>query len=95
MNIRSARDLGLLVREARRVRRLTQMQLATKAGVGRDWIIALEKGNRGAEMGRVLRTLRVLECTVEIGYKAPGDEPETNAATRLDQIITRSLGRTR
>lgn len=95
MKIRSARDLGLLVREARRVRRLTQMQLATKAGVGRDWIIALEKGNRGAEMGRVLRTLRVLECALEIGYKTPGDEPETKAATRLDQIITRSLGRTR
>ncbi len=95
MKIRSARDLGLLVREARHARQFTQAQLAAKAGVGRDWIIALEKGNRGAEMGRVLRTLRVLECAVEIGYKTPGDEPETKAATRLDQIITRSLGRTR
>jgi transcriptional regulator with XRE-family HTH domain len=95
MRIRSARDLGLLVREARRVRQFTQAQLAAKAGVGRDWVVALEKGNSGAEMGRVLRTLRALECSLEIGYKIPGDEPETKTATRLDQIIARSLGKTR
>lgn len=95
MKIRSARDLGLLVREARRVRKLTQAQLATKAGVGRDWVIALEKGNRGAEMGRVLRSLQALECAIEIGYKTPGDESKPKAATRVDQIITRSLGKAR
>lgn len=86
------RDLGLLVREARRSKQLTQIQLATKAGVGRDWIIALEKGNRGAEIGRVLRTLRVLGCELEIGIKTTRGEHEAPSATRLDQIITRSLG---
>ena len=57
MFVRSARTLGMLLREQRRRRGLTQAQLARRAQVSRQWLSALERGREGAELGRVLRTL--------------------------------------
>ena len=57
MFVRSARTLGMLLREQRRRRGLTQAQLARRAGVSRQWLSSLERGREGAELGRVLRTL--------------------------------------
>jgi transcriptional regulator with XRE-family HTH domain len=57
MFVRSARTLGMLVREQRRRLGLTQAQLARRAGVSRQWLSGLERGREGAELGRVLRTL--------------------------------------
>ena len=57
MFVRSARTLGMLVREQRRRRGLTQAQLARRAGVSRQWLSGLERGREGAELGRVLPTL--------------------------------------
>lgn len=57
MFVRSARTLGILLREQRRRRGLTQAQLARRAGVSRQWLNGVERGREGAELGRVLRTL--------------------------------------
>ena len=57
MFVRSARTLGMLLREQRRRRGLTQAQLARRAEVSRQWLSGLERGREGAELGRVLRTL--------------------------------------
>lgn len=57
MFVRSARTLGILLREQRRLRGLTQAQLARRAGVSRQLLSGLERGREGAELGRVLRTL--------------------------------------
>ena len=87
MIVRAPRDLGLLVREARRSQRLTQAHLAAKAGVSRDWVSALERGNSGAEFGRVLRTVNALELRLDV---SPGSTPSPRAkasAARLDDIV--------
>lgn len=57
MFVRSARTLGMLLREQRRRQGLSQAQLAGRAGVSRQWLSGLERGREGAELGRVLRTL--------------------------------------
>ena len=57
MFVRSARTLGILLREQRRRQGLSQAELARRAGVSRQWLSGLERGREGAELGRVLRAL--------------------------------------
>ena len=57
MFVRSVRTLGVLLRDQRRRRGLTQAELATRAEVSRQWLSGLERGRERAELGRVLRTL--------------------------------------
>jgi len=44
---------------------LTQEDLATRAGVTRQTIFAIEKGNYGPSVALALRLARTLGCTVE------------------------------
>jgi len=61
MRIRTPRDLGLAIRERRRVLGLDQRGLAERIGVSRQWIVAVEKGKPRAEVGLLLRTLNALQ----------------------------------
>ena len=67
MQIRNMRDLGAAVRAERRKLGLSQAALAERAGVGRDWVIGLEKGKPTAEVGLVLRALRSLGLAIQLG----------------------------
>lgn len=64
MRLNSAKDMGSLVRQARRDRGWTQVQLAERAGVSRDWIIRLEQGRGSVELGLALRTLKALKLVI-------------------------------
>ncbi len=66
IRIRTARDFGLLIRQRRRRLGLSQTELADRAGVSREWIIAVERGKAGAELGLVLRTLAVLDVALTV-----------------------------
>ena len=70
MQIRTPLDLGLAIRDRRRKLKLSQTELARKAGVGRQWVVAIERGKSRAEFGLVLRTLAALDLPLTIG---PGD----------------------
>ena len=70
MKIRTPLDLGLAIRGQRRKLKLSQSELARKAGVGRQWIVAIEHGKSRAELGLVLRTLSALDLPLTIH---PGD----------------------
>lgn len=48
-------DLGMMVREARTARNLTQQQFADLAGVGRRFLSECEKGKPRLEFGKVLQ----------------------------------------
>ena len=61
------RELAAAVRAERKRLGLSQSALADKVGVGRDWMIGLEKGKATAEIGLVFRTLRSLELTLQLG----------------------------
>ena len=70
MRIRTPLDLGLAIRDRRRTLKLSQTELARKAGVGRQWVVAIEQGKSSAELGLVLRTLSALDLPLTID---PGD----------------------
>lgn len=70
MLITDTRELGYLVRERRKQRKLSQRKLAEAVGVSRHWVIALERGNAGAEFGLVLKTLSVLGLRIDLQSRA-------------------------
>ena len=66
MQIRTPLDLGLAIRDRRRKLKLSQDDLARKAGVGRQWVVAIEHGKSRAELSLVLRTIAALDLPLRI-----------------------------
>jgi HTH-type transcriptional regulator/antitoxin HipB len=60
MLLRTPRDIGAIIRQRRRELGLDQATLARNVGVSRQWIIEVEAGKPGAELGLVLRALDAL-----------------------------------
>lgn len=94
MHIRSPRDLGLVIRETRRSQKLTQAQLAARAGVTREWVVALERGNPGAEVGRVFKVLSALRLEMEVPTGSAVTHSNANVPSRIDTIIVRAARHT-
>jgi HTH-type transcriptional regulator / antitoxin HipB len=83
VQIRTASDVGALVRHTRRQHGMSQEELAARAGVTRRWISALESGKAGAELALVLATLDAL-CLELIAEDAP-----KGSAVDLDAVLAR------
>lgn len=66
MTIRTARDLGLLIRDRRRTLGLGQDELARRIGVRRQWVIYVEKGKPTAEVGLILKALLTLGLGLDV-----------------------------
>ncbi len=66
-------EVAALVRTVRAGLSIQQAELAARAGVSRQWLVALEQGKQSLEAGRVLRTLRALgfELVLTPGDPAP------------------------
>jgi y4mF family transcriptional regulator len=65
MIIRTAKDIGLLIKEARSKAGLSQAALAEKINTTQTWISWVENGKSTAEIGLVLQTLTVLGITMD------------------------------
>lgn len=82
MRIRTATDLGAFIRERRTQLGMDQRELAEKAGTSRKWVIEVEQGKPGAEIGLILRTLKTLNVALDIAtedrqLKTSGVQPRT------------------
>lgn len=91
MRIRTPLDLGLIIRDRRRKLGLSQSRLSEKAGVGRQWLVAVERGKVRAEIGLVLRTLATLDLTLSADgngqdRKAASDRRRANSATGISEV---------
>ena len=73
MQIRTPRDLGLVIRDRRRRLKLSQTDLARKVGVGRQWIASVERGKPGVELGLVLRTFTALGLSLTLDENPDAD----------------------
>ena len=94
MQVRTDRDLGVLIHDRRRELGLDQATLASRAGVSRQWIVEVEKGKPRAEVGLILRTLRVLgiELNARVaGAWSPGDV-SPGGLVDIDEIIHHARG---
>ena len=86
MLIRTATDLGALVRDRRRRLGWSQAHLADHVGVGRLWVAQMERGKPGAQVDLVLRALQALGVTL-------GVVPVLPAAGSTDDIEEVDLDR--
>jgi HTH-type transcriptional regulator/antitoxin HipB len=76
MLIRNARELGLRMRDQRLELGLSQAALATRIGVSRSWIIQIEGGNSGAEIGLVLKAFAALGLAFDVRETASPASPQ-------------------
>jgi HTH-type transcriptional regulator/antitoxin HipB len=66
MLVHNARELGLRMRDQRRDLGLSQAALAKQIGVARAWVIRVERGNAGAEIGLVLKAVEALGLDLDV-----------------------------
>lgn len=77
MQIKTAGDIGRLIREARVNRGLSQKALASRFGSNQSWISEIENGKETAEIGMVLKILAYLELNLDLS---------DGRAQRLDRL---------
>lgn len=65
MFIRTPKDLGALVRAARKARGWSQADLAARMGTTQKWVSFVENGRPGSPLDMVLRTLATLKVSVD------------------------------
>jgi HTH-type transcriptional regulator/antitoxin HipB len=92
MIIRTPAELGATIKDRRRQLRLGQQQLAEKVGVSRQWLIEVERGKSGAEIGLVFRTLAALGITLraDAGDTPPAPKKPAAGTVDLDAIIAKA-----
>ena len=73
MIVRSARDLGAAVRDARLRQGWTQAELAERIDASRQWVISLERGKASAELGTALRAVAALGMVANLVSEPAGD----------------------
>ena len=95
MHIRTPLDLGLVIRQRRRHLGLNQTDLASRVGVGRQWIVAIEQGKARAELGLVLRTIAALDLTLAVdgGGDASMRKDSSVAPIDIDAVVDAAKGR--
>jgi HTH-type transcriptional regulator/antitoxin HipB len=84
MRIRTATDLGAFIREHRINLGMDQIALAKKAGTSRKWLVEVEQGKPGAEIGLILRTLKSLEISIDLEADSSVATPPTGKAKAPD-----------
>ncbi|SOD01901.1 Helix-turn-helix domain-containing protein [bacterium JGI 053] len=65
MRLRTAREVGLLVRTERKRQGLSMQAVAERVGCSRQWIAALEAGGERLEVALVLRTMAALNIRLD------------------------------
>ena len=95
MKVRTPRDLGALVRDARTTAGMTQDSLAERVGVARLWVSQLESGKSGANIGDVMRALNILGVDLMTAPRAMAsvDEVGGQSASIVSKILKESRRR--
>ena len=87
MMIRTASELGLLLRSRRRELGIDQRTLADRIGVSRLWVIEFERGKARAEIGLVLRALLALDLQLDVAPERSAAAPGKSAPPDIDAIV--------
>ena len=98
MQVRTAKDLGAAIKQARIRRGLTQTELASKLGIDQARISAIEHGATGVAVSSIMRILAALDSMITITDETTGSGPRRRAAKKdresvdLDAIANTGLG---
>ena len=63
---------------------MDQTALAQKTGTSRKWLVEVEQGKPGAEIGLILRTLKSLEISIDVEADSPVVTPSQGKAKAPD-----------
>ena len=88
MRIRTPIDFGAVIRDRRKKLQLDQKSLADKVGVSRQWIVEVEKGKPGAEMGLVLRTVEALGISLKVDEGKRVTAKTISPGVDIDSIVS-------
>ena len=90
MLVRTAADLGAVIRDRRKQLKLDQAAFAKRIGVSRQWVIEIERGHPRAELGLVLRALDALDLQMDATAERAKRRPD---AVDIDAIVTKAKKR--
>lgn len=74
------------MRGLRRAAGLSQVDLARRVGVSRQWLIDLEAGKRTVEAGLVLGALQALGATLDVSGRGGPEAERTGGASPYDDL---------
>ena len=69
VSIKTAEDLGAVIRERRKKAELTQKKAAALAGVGVRFLSELERGKPTAQIGKTLKVAQLLGLELRINER--------------------------
>lgn len=78
-------SLGNRIKQLRKNLKLTQADLADKAGLSTNFIALLEKGKRSASVDTLLRISKVLKVELKDLFDFP--EKKTKAQAAIDELL--------
>jgi HTH-type transcriptional regulator/antitoxin HipB len=84
ISVRTARDLGAAIKEARKERGFSQVALAKAVGVHQPKISEIERGAPGVRIGLILQVLRALELSIAIDAAAVPSTQKPGRSRRKD-----------
>lgn len=90
MLVRTAKDIGTLIRAARKARGWTQARLAGELGSTQKWVSQIEHGRPGADLDRVLRALSLLGVILDARLPAP---PHYRSGRDAHSLVSRVADR--
>ncbi len=70
--VRTSKNLGHAIREARKAKSLTQKELAVMSGVWQETISKIENGNSGAKLETVFDLIAALGLEVTVTERSKG-----------------------
>jgi len=85
VEVRTAAQIGAVVRRLRQDRNWSQRELAEIAGVSRVFVSQLENGKARAEMRLVLALLQALDASLVISQSETGSETGAEPDLLADQ----------
>lgn len=92
MYLRTAKDIGALIRDQRRKLKLDQAELADRIGVSRRWIIEIEQGKPRASIGLVLKALDALGLNVAVELQGDPTSSTEQGIPDINAVIDRARG---
>jgi HTH-type transcriptional regulator / antitoxin HipB len=91
MLVRTSTDLGAVIRDRRKQLKLDQAAFAKKIGVGREWVIQIEKGHPRAELGLALRAIDALNIQLDASvYQGNQVKHRRTNPVDIDAIISKA-----
>jgi transcriptional regulator with XRE-family HTH domain len=91
--IRTTRALGAAVKARRLELGWSQAKLADQLRVQRQWVIRLEAGSDGAEIGTVFKALAALGLSIVVGDEPSDAGAKAAPASNLDEVFARLTAR--